>query len=125
MPELQTISGGGSEPVSMSSDRTRALDELLQFSLKMLHEAESEEWLDVIQIGISRQQLIDGFFSVPVSVEEENEVARVLREILRVNESIELLAVDSRVGVGESIGSIRQGRRAVLAYSENTGVQRD
>jgi hypothetical protein len=109
----------------MSSDRTRALDELLQFSLKMLQEAESEEWLDVIQSGISRQQLIDGFFSVPVAAEEENEVARVLREILRVNESIELLAVDSRVGVGESIGSIRQGRRAVLAYSENTGVQRD
>ena len=109
----------------MSSDRTRALDELLQASLKMLQEAESEAWLDVIQTGSSRQQLIDGFFSVPVAAEEENEVARVLREILRVNEKIELLAMDSRVGVGESIGSIQQGRRAMLAYSENTGAQRD
>lgn len=105
---------------SMSGGRSQALDALLENSLKMLRLAESEDWLDVIQTGILRKQMIDDFFETPVSAGEENDVARVLRRMLQINEEIEEMAVHSRGGLGENIGAIQQGRRAVNAYSENT-----
>ncbi|HEC06133.1 MAG TPA: flagellar protein FliT [Thiolapillus brandeum] len=105
---------------SMSGGRSQALDALLENSLKMLRLAESEDWLDVIQTGILRKQMIDDFFETPVSAGEENDVARVLRRMLQINEEIEEMAVHSRGGLGENIGAIQQGRRAVTAYSENT-----
>ncbi|WP_457666127.1 flagellar protein FliT [Thiolapillus sp.] len=104
----------------ISGGRSQALDALLESSLKMLRQAESRDWLDVIQTGILRKQMIDDFFATPVTAGEENDVARVLGRMLQINEEIEELAVHSRGGVGESIGAIQQGRRAVNAYSENT-----
>ncbi len=94
---------------------------MLDCTLEMLQQAKLEQWLDVMQTGVQRQRLIENFFEEPVAAREADEVAPVLRKMLQVNEEIETLAINSRGGVSRSIGSIQQGRRAMLAYAENTG----
>ncbi len=104
----------------MMPERYHALQELLDCSLQMQRQAEAGEWLDVIETGARRQQLIDCFFERPVAAEESHDVEQVLRKMLQINEAIEELAVSSRGNAGNSIGAIQQGRRAVNAYAENT-----
>ncbi|HID44914.1 MAG TPA: flagellar protein FliT [Chromatiaceae bacterium] len=106
----------------ISPERGQALDALLDASLEMLRLAESREWLEVIQSGVMRKHMIDEFFATPVVASEENDTARVLRRIIQINAEIEELALQSRGGVGDDIGAIQQGRRAVTAYAENTAA---
>ncbi len=120
-PDFQPTAAENPEASVMLPERSGMLHALLGYSLKMLRQAKLEEWLDVTQTGAQRQRLIEDFFEEPVASAEANEVALVLRKILQINEEIEMLAVNSRGGVSESIGSIQQGRRAMLAYAENTG----
>lgn len=106
----------------MKQERVHALEMLLDCSLNMLRQAEAEEWLDVIETGTERERLIERFFEPSVEAEESDDVARVLRKMLQINEAIEDLAARSRGDLRENIGSIQQGRRAVSAYSENNGM---
>jgi len=119
-PDLQS-EGTAPKASGMLAERYRALHALLDRSLEMLQQAKKEHWAEVIQTGAQRQRLIEAFFEQPVAPAETDEVALVLRKMLQANEEIEALAVNSRGGVSASIGSIQQGRRAVLAYAENTG----
>jgi len=120
-PDFQPAEAKVSQVSGMLPGRLGALHVLLDYSLEMLQQAKSEEWPDVIQTGAQRERLITDFFATAVAPAEADEVALVLKKMLRLNQEIEMLAVNSRGGVSESIGSIQQGRRAILAYAENAG----
>ncbi len=120
-PDFQPAATKTLQVSGMLPGRLGALHVLLEYSLKMLQQAKSGEWPDVIQTGAQRERLIADFFTAAVAPTEADEVALVLRKMLRLNQEIEMLAVNSRGGVSESIGSIQQGRRAILAYAENAG----
>ena len=121
-PDFQPAGTKASQVSGMLPGRFGALHALLDCSLEMLQQAKLEEWPDVIQTGVQRERLIADFFATAVAPAEADEVALVLRKMLRLNQEIEMLAANSRGGVSESIGSIQQGRRAVLAYAENMGA---
>lgn len=121
MAEVQRSGACVEQGSALAQKREEQLARLLNLSQSMLLQAKAGDWAEVMHTGSRRQRLLEAFFERSPSPQEACEVANVLRGMLQVNDEIETLALNSRTGLEENIGSIQQGRRAVQAYASNAG----
>lgn len=102
-------------------DREKLLQELLSLHRFMLECAQEGKWAEVVEGEKNRQERLKEFFRDPVSPEQMPAVRSALETMLLINDSLMTLAKKDRSGIGQDLGSIQKGRRAVAAYGQNSG----
>lgn len=96
------------------------IDDLIRHSRVMLKHAEAGEWETVADEEGRRRRLFNEFFSTSSNVASVPNIDVAIRELLRVNEMLEILSVAARDEAKSAINSIKTGRIAINAYRENT-----
>ena len=97
------------------------MTDLIDHSRVMLKHAEAGEWETVIRDEVVRRELIDRYFSRPSNIANEPGISTAIQELLQINDRLEQLTTDARNSAKAGIDTISTGRRAVSAYTGNTG----
>ena len=103
----------------MDKNKSRQLSQLIECSNKMLKNAESGNWDDVIEAEELRHDLIKALFSTPAVASDVREISGATREIMRINEMLKGHALKMMYKVNSGLDSISTGRKAVNAYGKN------
>ena len=107
----------------MESGRNHSdsINDLIDHSHAMLRHAEAGEWDTVARDEAMRRELIDAYFSNPSNIANEPEISHAIQELLRINDRLEQLTAAARDTARAEIKNIGTGRKAISAYTENTG----
>ena len=105
----------------MTAATTTEMRELVTQSKEMLKNASTGEWDKVSKGEARRRQLLEKLFSEPVAGQDVNEVDRIIREVLVINEKLESITIAACELAKSNTGSIVSGRRAVEQYAMHAG----
>jgi translation initiation factor 2B subunit (eIF-2B alpha/beta/delta family) len=96
------------------------LDVLVALSQRMLDSAEGGDWESVNHLQQKIQQLSGELFSQVITTADTQAVTRAVNQVLKINKRIADMGLQARDLCLEEIGQLKQGRRAVKEYAENT-----
>ena len=77
----------------MDKQKSKQLSQLIDCSNAMLRCAENDDWNDVIEAEILRDDLIKALFSTPSVAQDLNEITDAIREIQGINEMLKVHAL--------------------------------
>jgi hypothetical protein len=96
------------------------LQAILDCSRRILELANAREWQVLDEVESRRQRLLSELLARPLLPSEGDRVASCLQQVLTIDgEAVERMEAARRELV-EGLKEIRLGRRAQLAYSENS-----
>lgn len=101
----------------MIAERELALRGLLVCGHRLLGAARKRDWEAAAEEQRVLHRSVQSFFAEPVAADDADEVARVLRELLAVHDTVVKLANERREGLRRRLGEVSAGRRAVQAYA--------
>lgn len=101
--------------------RQEQLDVLVEVGRRMQECAGTGDWETVNQLQEQSQQLAAGLFAEAISAADVQLVSAAVNEVLQINACVAEMCAEARDGCLVEINKIKQSRRAVKEYAENTG----
>jgi hypothetical protein len=99
-----------------ATDRRSVLDAIARDSAEIVRLIAAELWDDAVAIARDRAAKLSQLFAGPLGTSERQEMAPVLREVVRNDESLIRGLERRRSAVFDALQSMQQGRQAVAAY---------
>lgn len=97
--------------------RERSFGEIVDLSRSMLESAEKGDWAAVTETQMTRQALIDEFFSVAPAADEARWLAAGIRNILESDRQLMDLGKRTMDALSTDLCTFEVGRRAQAAYA--------
>ena len=95
----------------------KVADKILKMTCSMLVSAEASEWESVKSQQHERQLLLKSLdLSNGLEGQYGRDVAKILKEIIRLNAKLIALSEQAKADLEKTIGSVQRGRKANLAY---------
>ena len=97
-------------------ERRSVLDDITRDSAEIVRLIAAQLWDDAIAVARERAAKLSRLFAGPLAAEQRNEMAPVLREVVRNDESLIAGLEQRRRNCFAALQSMQQGREAVAAY---------
>ena len=99
-------------------ERRGLLDDIARDSAEIVRLIAAELWDDAVAIARLRAAKLSNLFNGPLATEQRQEMAPVLREVVRNDESLIRGLERRRAAVFSALQSMQSGREAVAAYGQ-------
>ncbi len=97
----------------------KQLHEAIEYSKKMLIDAEAGNWKKVFDIEAQRSALLEKLFSGTSKQNNVQDMDDKIRKIIAINKKLEAITLKTRNSTGDDIASLKKGRHAVNSYQQN------
>lgn len=106
----------------MNTEQTQQWNVILDITRQMLKAAHAEEWDTLVDLEISRRELLNVYFRMPPAAAGDlSLIAQGAEQILAMDQEIMLISKNQRDLIGEKLQEIGQNRRVEKAYIANSG----
>lgn len=104
----------------MQSQSFQNLQKIQNLSHKMLKLAEMDDWEQLPELEQLRDISIRNFFEEQdISAQNSNEVERVIKSVLKINDQITVLAEQKKVAISEQLQGLKKRKNVNSAYLQN------
>jgi hypothetical protein len=103
----------------MSSSRLTHWKEIEKLSLQISELAHQEDWEKLPKVELERRQLLELFFSEPVSLDIAPEIAAGIKNIQHSDAELIQLVQKSRKNIAHHLAEIAKGKQVIEAYTNN------
>jgi hypothetical protein len=99
-------------------ERRGVMDDIARDSAEIVRLIAAELWDDAVAVARSRAAKLSGLFAGPLAADQRQEMAPVLREVVRNDESLIRGLEVRRAACFNALQSVQQGREAMAAYGQ-------
>ena len=100
-------------------ERMKRLDDMLELTRAVQERVEAGDWEMASTLESQRRPLVERFFSVSPTPEEEERAREVLTEMLDINNRVIGLAQHLQRSLAMKTATINAGRKALRAYTQH------
>jgi hypothetical protein len=104
----------------MTEEDKNTLDKIKQLSNSILLIATENDKLEEIkELEKTRADFIENFCSKPVQAEDSNEVAKIIKYVIEVNEQITIILEKNKKLISTELKKFKTSKKATNAYLSN------